>query len=96
MVVLQGARQTGKSTLAQMLGELGHLATYLTMDNITTLVAVQQDPVGFLEGLGQQNVILDEIQRVPELFLPLKAAPVASCSPARQMRSCCRAWRRPW
>lgn len=74
VVVLQGARQTGKSTLAQMLGELGHLATYLTMDNITTLVAVQQDPVGFLEGLGQQNVILDEIQRVPELFLPLKAA----------------------
>ncbi len=74
VVVLQGARQTGKSTLAHMLGELGHQATYLTMDNITTLVAVQQDPVGFLEGLGEQNVILDEIQRVPELFLPLKAA----------------------
>lgn len=74
VVVLQGARQTGKSTLAQMLGALGHPATYLTMDNITTLVAVQQDPVGFLEGLGQQNAILDEIQRVPELFLPLKAA----------------------
>jgi predicted AAA+ superfamily ATPase len=52
VVVLQGARQTGKSTLAQMLGDLGHPAAYLTLDNITTLAAVQQDPVSFLDGLG--------------------------------------------
>ncbi len=74
VVFLQGARQSGKSTLTEMIGSEQHSAVYLTMDNITTLVAVQQDPVGFLSGLGQQKVILDEIQRVPELFLPLKAA----------------------
>lgn len=73
VVVLQGARQTGKSTLAQWIGAHEHPALYLTMDNITTLVAAQQDPVGFLSGLQEQNVILDEIQRVPELALPLKA-----------------------
>lgn len=73
VVVLQGARQTGKSTLVQAIGEREHPALYLTMDNITTLVAARQDPVGFLSGLQGQNVVLDEIQRVPELALPLKA-----------------------
>lgn len=73
VVVLQGARQTGKSTLAQGVSAREHPALYLTMDNITTLVAARQDPVGFLSGLQGQNVILDEIQRVPELALPLKA-----------------------
>ncbi|MCB0062456.1 MAG: ATP-binding protein [Caldilineaceae bacterium] len=73
VVVLQGARQTGKSTLAQQISEVYHPSLYLTMDNITTLIAAQQDPVGFLQGLRGQDVILDEIQRVPELFLPLKA-----------------------
>jgi predicted AAA+ superfamily ATPase len=72
-VLLHGARQTGKSTLVQSIAETAHPALYLTMDNITTLVAVQQDPVGFVQGLRQRNVILDEVQRVAELFLPLKA-----------------------
>lgn len=83
VVVLQGARQTGKSTLAQMVGGQQHPAIYLTMDNITTLVAAKQDPVGFLAGLGHQNVILDEIQRVPEIFLPLKAAVDINRRPGR-------------
>ena len=74
VVLLQGARQTGKSTIAQQLGETQHPALYLTMDNIATLAAAQQDPVGFLSALGAQNVVLDEIQRVPDLFLPLKEA----------------------
>ena len=37
-------RQTGKSTLVQMLSAQAHPALYLTMDNIATLVSVQQDP----------------------------------------------------
>lgn len=85
VVVLQGARQTGKSTLAQMIAAGDHPAAYLTMDNITNLVAVQQDPVGCLAGLGQQDVILDEIQRVPELFLPLKEAVDRNRRPGRFM-----------
>jgi uncharacterized protein len=83
VVVVQGARQTGKSTLVQMLSAREHPARYLTMDNIATLVAVQQDPSGFLSALGTQNVILDEVQRVPEIFLPLKAAVDRDRSPGR-------------
>lgn len=83
VVVLQGARQTGKSTLAQLVSEREHPALYLTMDNITTLVAARQDPVGFLSGLQEQNVVLDEIQRVPELALPLKAEVDRARQPGR-------------
>ena len=72
IVFLQGARQVGKSTLVQSIANEQHPALYLTFDSITMLGAAQQDPVGFLASFGKQNIILDEIQRTPELFLPLK------------------------
>ncbi len=72
VVVLHGARQTGKSTLARHLVELGHPATYITFDNATALGAAKKDPVGFLAGFDGP-VIIDEVQRAPELVLPIKA-----------------------
>ena len=59
IVVLQGARQTGKSTLTQTLAASAHPASYLSFDNISVLAAAQHDPPGFLAGLQGQNVILD-------------------------------------
>ncbi|MBI4673683.1 MAG: ATP-binding protein [Chloroflexi bacterium] len=73
VVVLQGARQTGKSTLAQMLVAHDFPAAYLSFDSLTTLTAVQQDPVGFIQGLRDKSIILDEVQRVPDVFLAIKA-----------------------
>ena len=72
VVFLHGARQTGKSTLAQQLAAGPHPARYITLDDIGVLSAAKSDPQGFLAGLSGP-VILDEVQRVPELFLPLKA-----------------------
>ncbi len=71
VVLLNGARQTGKSTLANWLSTRLHNARYLTMDNATVLAAAQLDPEGFLAGI-QGNVVLDEIQRIPELFRAIK------------------------
>ncbi len=72
VVLLNGARQVGKSTLAQSLtAETG--ADYLTFDEPTVLAAATGDPSGFVAGL-RGPVVLDEIQRVPELFLALKAS----------------------
>jgi uncharacterized protein len=71
VVLLNGARQVGKSTLVASLDE--HRARYLTFDDPTALAAASGDPTGFLAGLDGP-VILDEVQRVPELFLALKAA----------------------
>lgn len=69
-VLLTGARQTGKTTLAQAIGrELGY--GYVTFDNLTMLAAAQSDPHGFLAQLATP-VIIDEAQRVPELFYAIK------------------------
>ena len=71
VVLLNGARQTGKSTLAQSLAASGAYR-YLTLDDRVVFAAARDDPVGFVAGLSGP-VILDEIQRVPEIFLPIKA-----------------------
>lgn len=80
VVFLNGARQVGKSTLVQWLAENQHNAEYYTLDDINILSTVQSDPVGFLSGLDGP-VILDEIQRAPNLFLSIKAAVDSNRSP---------------
>lgn len=71
VVLLNGARQTGKSTLTKQLAQQNQ-AHYITFDNNNYLLAAKEDPAGFIEGLGNRAAILDEIQRVPELFLAIK------------------------
>lgn len=73
VVVLNGARQTGKSTLVQHIARGGHPAQYITFDDLGMLGAARRDPAGFLDGL-EGPAILDEIQRVPELLLAIKAS----------------------
>ena len=48
-------------------------ASYLTLDDATVLAAASSDPESFITGLPNP-VILDEVQRVPEMFLAIKAA----------------------
>ena len=81
VVLLNGARQVGKSTLAQGLVE-EHQAQYFTLDDATVLAAATNDPTGFIAGLAGP-VILDEIQRAPGLFLAIKAAVDRDRSPGR-------------
>jgi len=70
VVLIHGPRQCGKTTLAQLIGdELGY--TYFTFDNDLQRAAAQSDPVGYAADLPERTV-LDEIQRVPELFTSLK------------------------
>ena len=83
VVVLNGARQSGKSTLVQ--GLTGPDATprrYLTLDDVAILNAARSDPTGFINGL-QGPITLDEVQRAPELFLPIKAAVDRQRQPGR-------------
>ena len=60
-VLVNGARQTGKSTLVQSeeLGEQNR--QYLTFDDPSVLAAAKGDPNGFVAGLNPR-VTLDEIQ----------------------------------
>ena len=70
VVLLTGARQTGKSTLVEeLLTKNGY--SYVTFDDLRFLSAAKNDPIGFISGL-EKPIILDEVQRVPEIFLPIK------------------------
>jgi hypothetical protein len=72
-VLVNGARQTGKSTLVQS-AELDQTnRRYLTFDDPGILAAAKRDPNGFIAGLNPP-VTLDEIQHVPELFPIIKAS----------------------
>jgi len=71
VVLLAGARQTGKSTLVQS-GELQQ-REYLTFDDVGLAAAAKADPNGFISGLATP-VTLDEIQHVPEIFRAIKLA----------------------
>src|SRR6056297_2100242 len=71
VVFLQGARQVGKSTLVRSIVSDAFPASYVSLDNATSLAAAKSDPGGFIAGLSRP-VILDEVQRVPELILAIK------------------------
>lgn len=73
VVVLNGARQTGKSTLVQHIAESVRPAHYVTFDDLGVLGAARRDPTGFVAGLDGPAII-DEVQRVPELLLAIKAS----------------------
>lgn len=70
VVLVTGARQTGKSTLVKELGQQ-HGYTYLSLDNLQTLQAAKSDPAAFIAGITKP-IIIDEVQRVPEIFLAIK------------------------
>lgn len=73
VVLINGPRQAGKSTLTQSQEILQQKRHYLTFDQPSVLAAAQNDPEGFVAGLPEK-VTLDEIQHVPELFPVIKAA----------------------
>lgn len=72
VVLLHGARQTGKTTLVKAIArERG--ARYVTLDDHPTLEAALNDPPAFIQGLGRLAVI-DEVQNAPNIFRAIKAA----------------------
>jgi predicted AAA+ superfamily ATPase len=70
VVIVHGPRQCGKTTLAKQVGERLGFA-YLNLDDDAARRAAQDDPAGFVARLPER-VIIDEVQRAPEIFLPLK------------------------
>ncbi len=81
VVLLVGARQVGKTTLAKSVGD-ERQAGYLTMDDASVLAAATADPWGFISE-RQGPVVLDEVQRAPALFPAIKQAVDMNRSPGR-------------
>jgi predicted AAA+ superfamily ATPase len=70
VVLLNGRRQSGKTTLVRQFAS--EQRPYLTLDDATTCSAAREDPQGFIRRLD--GAVIDEVQRVPELLLAIKLA----------------------
>lgn len=69
VVVVNGARQCGKSTIAaQIAGERN--GKLLSLDQTAVRQAAYSDPSGFVRGDGL--LVIDEVQRIPDLLLEIK------------------------
>jgi predicted AAA+ superfamily ATPase len=66
IVLLKGARQVGKSTLAL---ELKY--NYIVLDDVSTRINANEDPNRFIQTI-QKPVTIDEIQKVPALLESMK------------------------
>ena len=71
VIMVNGARQTGKSTLIKGLFPGSSAPHYVSLDNLVALDSARSDPQSFVENLPDRAVI-DEIQRAPELMLSVK------------------------
>lgn len=82
VVFLMGARQVGKSTLAQSIAQQEHPAQIVTLDNHVVRAAAANDPTGFVNQF-RGSVVIDEVQHVPELLLAIKEAVDKDKTPGR-------------
>ena len=70
-VALLGSRQVGKTTLARAL-DVGKPCRYLDLERPSDLAKLE-DPELYLSAFSDHLVILDEVQRVPDLFPVLRS-----------------------
>lgn len=73
ILVIEGARQVGKSTLAAILTE-NRRAKLVTLDDAPTLEAARADAASFVEQAGDATLVIDEVQRFAQITLAVKAA----------------------
>jgi uncharacterized protein len=82
IVLITGARQCGKSTLVGVVAK-GRDAEWRNLDTAVTRQAAITDPVGFVD--SGKLMVIDEIQRVPELLLAIKEQVDADPRPGRYL-----------
>ena len=84
VVLVTGARQCGKSTLLGLVAK-GRDAEWRNLDAAATRQAAAADPDGFVDSAGL--MVIDEIQRVPDLLLAIKEQVDADPRPGRYLLS---------
>ena len=71
VVAIQGARQTGKTTLLNKFAST-HNAKYVTLDDQAQREAAIHDPGSFVKQAPNKLLVIDEVQRAPALVLAIK------------------------
>ncbi len=84
VVLVNGPRQAGKTTLVRNIANGGYQSDYVTLDNPTTRDSALKDPVGFIQKY-RGPLIIDEIQRAPDLLLAIKESVDNDRRPGRFM-----------
>ena len=82
VVLVNGARQAGKSTLTR-LATCAEPSVQRLLDDPATLRAAKEDPTGFVE--HESVMVIDEIQLAPELLQPIKVAVDLDPTPGRYL-----------
>jgi uncharacterized protein len=82
VVLISGARQAGKSTLVRVVAG-DRLAERRDLDRAQDRAAALADPVGFVD--SPDLLVIDEIQRAPELLLAIKASVDEDPRPGRYL-----------
>jgi uncharacterized protein len=74
VVLLVGPRQCGKTTLSRLISSKNsENVEYRTLDDKTLRTAAELDPLGFVTTTpGRETLIIDEVQKVPELLSAVK------------------------
>lgn len=82
LLVVQGARQVGKSTLVGQAVD-SQRAHMVTLDDPLERAFAEADPAAFLQQAQGKTLVVDEAQRVPALALELKRTIDADRRPGR-------------
>lgn len=82
VTAISGARQSGKTTLVHQLLK-DSASRFVNLDDNSVRAAAQADPDGFADQYPEGTLAIDEIQRVPELLLSIKAALERNRKPGR-------------
>jgi predicted AAA+ superfamily ATPase len=80
VVLVNGARQCGKSTLVAQIGA-ARGAEWRSLDRAATRQAALFDPTEFVAGAAA--MVIDEVQRVPDLLLAIKESVDSDPRPGR-------------
>jgi predicted AAA+ superfamily ATPase len=73
VVLVNGPRQVGKTVLARSIAHDAHPSPYHTLDDALTLGLVAESPQSWLEA-QTRPIVIDEVQRVPDLLRAIKLA----------------------
>lgn len=82
VVYVMGPRQSGKTTIVKDI--INDKWEYISFDDTAQLNIAKADPVGFIRNIPQEfSIVLDEVQRLPELFVSIKQAVDENRRPGR-------------
>ena len=73
VVYVMGPRQSGKTTIVKSI--ISDDWEYISFDDSSQLNIAKLDPIGFIRNIPSTvSIVLDEVQRLPEIFVSIKQA----------------------